>query len=69
MTSCSNNVSQNCSNETFMISAPVSTNMVTDPLSITIQHELSSNVSLDGFQQVEKKNKKKFKCTITQSTI
>ena len=67
MTSCSNNVSQNCSNETFMVSAPVSTNMVTDPPSISIQHELSSNVSLDGFQQAEKK--KKYKRTIMQSTI
>ncbi|CAF1282535.1 unnamed protein product [Rotaria sordida] len=51
MTSSSNNILQNCSNETSVVSAPVSTNMIIDSPTVPIQNGLSSNGSFDGFQQ------------------
>jgi hypothetical protein len=58
MTCSSNNILQNGSNETSEVSFPVSTNMIIGSPTVPIQ-DVSSNVSLDGFQQVENKNKKK----------
>ncbi|CAM4852188.1 unnamed protein product [Rotaria magnacalcarata] len=69
MTSSSNNILQNCLNETLVVSAPVSSNMVIGSLTVPIQNELSSNISLDGFQQVENKTKKRIKRRLTTSTI
>ncbi|CAF3731030.1 unnamed protein product [Rotaria socialis] len=61
MASSLNNIVQNCLNETSVVSATVSTNMIIGSPTVPIQNERSSNVSLDGFQQVEKKKKKKKK--------
>ncbi|CAF1238008.1 unnamed protein product [Rotaria magnacalcarata] len=51
MTSSSNNILQNCLNETSMVSVPVSSNMVIGSTTVPIQNELSSNISFDGFKQ------------------
>ncbi|CAF1940284.1 unnamed protein product [Rotaria magnacalcarata] len=64
----SNNILQNCLNETSVVSATVSTNMIIGSPTVPIQNELSSNVSLDGFQQVENKNKNKIKRKLATST-
>ncbi|CAF1074255.1 unnamed protein product [Rotaria sordida] len=69
MTSSSNNILQKCSTETSVVSVPVSTNIIIDSPTISIQNGLSSNVSLDGFQQVENKNKNKIKRKLVTSTI
>ncbi|CAF1378995.1 unnamed protein product, partial [Rotaria sordida] len=69
MTSSSNNILQNCLNETSVVSAPVSTNMIIDSPTVPSHDELSSNVSFDGCQQVENKKKKKIKHKLTTSTI
>ncbi|CAF0934419.1 unnamed protein product [Rotaria sordida] len=61
MTSSSNNILQNCSTETSVVSVPVSTNMIIGSPTVSIQNGLSSNISLDGSQQVENKNKIKRK--------
>ncbi|CAF3376468.1 unnamed protein product [Rotaria socialis] len=67
MASSSNNILQNCLNETSVVSATVSTNMIIDSPTVPIQNELSSNVTLDGFQQVENKKKKKIKRKLATS--
>ncbi|CAM4815185.1 unnamed protein product, partial [Rotaria magnacalcarata] len=51
MASSSNNILQNCLNETSVVSATVSKNMIIGSPTVPIQNELLSNVSLDGFQQ------------------
>ncbi|CAF4023988.1 unnamed protein product, partial [Rotaria magnacalcarata] len=51
MTSSSNNILQNCLNETSMVSVPVSSNMVIGSTTVLIQNGLSSNISFDGFKQ------------------
>ncbi|CAF3453526.1 unnamed protein product [Rotaria socialis] len=67
MASSSNNILQNCLNEISVVSATVSTNMIIDSPTVPIQNELSSNVTLDGFQQVENKKKKKIKRKLATS--
>ncbi|CAM4986179.1 unnamed protein product [Rotaria socialis] len=67
MASSSNNILQNCLNETSVVSATVSTNKIIDSPTVPIQNELSSNVTLDGFQQVENKNKNKIKRKLATS--
>ena len=67
MASSSNNILQNCLNETSVVSATVSTNMIIGSPTVPIQNELSSNVSLDGFQQVDNKKKKKIKRKLATS--
>ena len=67
MASSSNNILQNCLSETLVVSATVSINMIIGSPTIPIQNELSSNVSPDGFQQVEKKKKKKIKRKLATS--
>ncbi|CAF4729124.1 unnamed protein product, partial [Rotaria sp. Silwood2] len=69
MTSSSNNILQNCSNETSVVSAPSSTNMIIGSPTVPIKNGLSSNVSLDGFQQVENKNKNKIKYKHVTSAV
>ncbi|CAF4630407.1 unnamed protein product, partial [Rotaria sp. Silwood2] len=69
MTSSSNNIVQNCLNETSVVSAPVSTNMIIGSPTVPIKNGLSSNVSLDGFQQVENKKKKKIIHKLATSAI
>ncbi|CAF3070522.1 unnamed protein product [Rotaria sp. Silwood2] len=69
MTSSSNNILQYCSNDTSVVSAPVSTNMVIGSLTVPIKNGLSSTLSLDGFQQVENKNKNKIKHKLATSAI
>ena len=59
MTSSSNNILQTGLNETAMVSIPVSTNMIIGSPSVPIHDVVSSNVSTDGFQQVENKHKEK----------
>ncbi|CAF4536872.1 unnamed protein product [Rotaria magnacalcarata] len=68
MASSSNNILQNCLNETSVVSATVSKNMIIGSPTVPIQNELLSNVSLDGFQQVENKNKNKIKRKLATST-
>ncbi|CAF3879155.1 unnamed protein product, partial [Rotaria sp. Silwood1] len=49
--------------------AQVSTNMIIDSPTVPIQNGLASNVSLDGFQQVENKKNKKIKRKLTTSAV
>ena len=69
MTSYSNNIMENCLNEKTGSSAPVSTNMIIDSPSASPYNGVSSNVSLDGFQQVENKKKTRIKRKLTTSTF
>ncbi|CAF5033088.1 unnamed protein product, partial [Rotaria sp. Silwood1] len=69
MTSSSNNILQNCLNKTSVVLAQVSTNMIIDSPTVPIQNGLASNVSLDGFQQVENKKNKKIKRKLTTSAV
>ena len=69
MTSYSNNIMENCLNEKTGSSAPVSTNMIIVSPSASPYNGVSSNVSLDGFQQIENKKKTRIKRKLTTSTF
>lgn len=69
MTSTSNNILHNDLNETAEVSVPVLKHMIIDPPIGSIHNGLSSMISIDGYQQVENKKKKKLKREITTSTI
>ncbi|CAF2970823.1 unnamed protein product [Rotaria sp. Silwood2] len=69
MTSSSSNIVQNCLNETSVVSAPVSTNMIIGSPTVPIKNGLTPNVPLDGFQQVENKKKKKIIHKLATSAI
>ncbi|CAF2134540.1 unnamed protein product, partial [Rotaria magnacalcarata] len=69
MTSSSNNILKNCSNEKSGSSIPVSTNMIIDSPIASLNNSVSTNVLLDDFQLVENKKKTKIKCKLTISAF
>ncbi|CAF1590902.1 unnamed protein product [Rotaria magnacalcarata] len=69
MTSSSNIILKNCSNEKSGSSIPVSTNMIIDSPIASLNNSVSTNVLLDDFQLVENKNKTKIKRKLTTSAF
>ncbi|CAF2056880.1 unnamed protein product, partial [Rotaria magnacalcarata] len=69
MTSSSNNILKNCSNEKSGSSIPISTNMIIDSPIASLNNSVSTNVLLDDFQLVENKNKNKIKRKLTTSAF
>ncbi|CAF4220298.1 unnamed protein product, partial [Rotaria magnacalcarata] len=69
MTSSSNNISNNCSNEKSGSSIPVSTNMIIDSPIASLNNSVSTNVLLDDFQLVENRKKTKIKRKLTTSAF